>query len=137
MSDTSGLIAVALAIVFVIVFVTVAIRGGEKIMAERAAKLGNVTPAQATILSYEEKGGGRDSKGRFSSIIFQLEVTSRGETYQARAFWKVYPMAVPNLQVGRTVPVNVSATDAQTVYPNLPSVEYDWAQEQIEKAHTK
>jgi hypothetical protein len=135
MSTTSGLIAVAVAVVFVVVFITVAIRGGEKIMAERAAQQQNTTPAQATILSYEQKGGGRDNQGRYSSIVFTLEVKpANGAAYQAVGYWKVYPMAAPNVQVGMTVPVKVNASDAQAVYPNLPSVEVDWAQAQIEKA---
>jgi len=119
----------------VVVFLTVAIRGGEKIMAERAAKLQNTQPAHATILSYEEKGGGRDNKGRFSSIVFRLQVKpAAGADYEVTTFWKVYPMAAPNLQVGKTVAVKVDASNPQMVFPDLPSVEYDWMQAQIEAA---
>jgi len=136
MSVSYETVGVLVAIIFVVVFLSVAIRGGEKMMAERAAKLLNTKPAQAVILSYEEKGGGRDGKGRFSSIVFQLEIKpSAGAEFQAKTFWKVYPMAVPNLQVGKTVPVKVGASNPQAVYPDLPSVEYDWMQAQIESAH--
>ena len=36
-------------------------------------------------------------------------------------------MAVPQLQVGKTVAVKVDAADPQVVYPNVPSVEYNWS----------
>ena len=127
-------VGVIVTIIFVVVFLTVAIRGGEKIMAERTAKLQNTKPAQATILSYEEKGGGRDNKGRFSSIVPRLQVKSAaGADYEVTTFWKVYPMATPNLQVGKTVAVKVDASNPQMVFPDLPSVEYDWMQAQIGK----
>ena len=133
MGTSSGLIAVAAAVIFVVVFITVAIRGGEKLMAERSSKLQGALPAEATILSYEQKPGGRDSKGRYSSIIFQLEVSMDGRpSYRTSACWKVYQMATPNVQIGGVVAVKVDALDGQLVYPNIQSVEYDWNQAQLE-----
>lgn len=112
-----------------ILFFVYAARRGEKMMAERAGRTENGVAAEATILVYEEGFfGGRDTKGRFAGIRFELEVNRPGQPpYPATTFWKVYPMAVSQLQVGQTVAVKVDAADPQIVYPNVPSVEYNWS----------
>jgi hypothetical protein len=113
----------------VILFLVYAARRGEKMVAERAGRTENGVAAKATILAYEEGFfGGQDSKGRFAGVRFNLEVNVAGEpSYPAITFWKVYPMAVPQLQVGKTVSVKVDAADPQIIYPNVPSVEYNWS----------
>lgn len=137
MEISYNLLAVSCTILFTVIFITVAIRGGTKMMNERAAKLNQSVSAEARILSYEEKQGGRDNKGRYASIIFEVEVTpaDKKPAYIASACWKVYPMGVPSVQVGKYVAVRVDAKDPQIIYPDLPSVEYDWMQAQIEASH--
>jgi hypothetical protein len=121
----------------VILFLAIAAKRGEKMLAEQAARVKDAQPAQAKILRYEEGVfGGRDSQGRFAGVRFELEVTFPGQPpYQATTFWKVYPMAVPQLQVGKLVAVKVDAADPQIIYPDLPSVAYNpsaaqWQQQQ-------
>jgi hypothetical protein len=112
----------------------VAVRGGEKLIAERGAKLKNAIPAQARILAYQEKTGGRDMKGRFSGVVFTVEVNRPDRPpYQATTYWKVYPMATAQLQVGHAMAVKVDAGDPQVVYPDAPSVEYHWLLAQVER----
>ena len=134
MTISYDFLGVSCAFIFTVIFLAVAIRGGTKMMHERAAKIAKSVPAEARIISYEQKSGGRDNKGRYSSILFQLEVTPAEKKlpYLARACWKVYPMGVPSVQVDKYVAVRVDAKDPHIVYPDLPSVEYDWAQAQIE-----
>jgi hypothetical protein len=112
-----------------ILFFVYAARRGEKMLAEQAGRTQTGVAAEATILAYEEGFfGGRDNKGRFAGIRFEMEVNLPGQpSYPATAFWKVYPMAVPQLQVGKTVAVKVDAADPQVIYPNVPSVEYNWS----------
>jgi hypothetical protein len=135
--DWNDIIVTVAFSVGMILFLVIAARRGEKMLAEQAARVKNSRPGQATILSYEEGVfGGRDSKGRFAGVRFGLEVTLPGQPpYQATTFWKVYPMAVPQLQVGKVVAVKVDATDPQIIYPDMPSVEYNssaaqWQQQQ-------
>lgn len=128
-------LGVSCAFLFTVVFITVAVRGGTKMMNERTAKLANSFPAEARIISYEDRPGGRDNKGRYSSILFEIEVISDGKkpAYRTAVCWKVYPMGAPGVQPGNYVAVRVDAKDPHIVYPDLPSVEYDWMRTKIEE----
>jgi hypothetical protein len=128
MESSEIILSVVFCIGMVLVFAYAA-RQGQKMMAAQAGRTENGVAAEATILAYEEGFfGGQDNKGRFAGIRFNLDVTMPGKpSYPATTFWKVYPMAVPQLQVGKTVAVKVDAADPQVVYPNVPSVEYNWS----------
>lgn len=128
-------LGVSCAFLFTVIFITVAIRGGTKMMNERAAQLAKSVPAEARIVSYVDRPGGRDNKGRYSSVVFELEVIppDKKPLYRATACWKVYPMGAPGVQPGNYVAVRVDAKDPQIIYPDLPSVEYDWMRTKIEK----
>ena len=57
----------------IIFFLVIAARRGEKMLAEQAGRTENGVAAEATILAYEEGFfGGRDSKGRFAGVRFNL-----------------------------------------------------------------
>lgn len=129
-------LGVSCAFLFTLLLLGVAIRGGTKMMNERSAKIAKSVPAQARILSYVEKPGGRDNKGRYSNIVFELEVTPSNNpvSYRAATCWKVYPMGAPSVQAGNYVAVRVDGKDPQVIYPDLPSVEYDWMRAKIEKS---
>lgn len=128
-------LGVSCAFLFTVIFITVAIRGGTKMMNERAAKMAKSFPAEARIISYEDRPGGRDNKGRYSSVLFELEVTraDKKPPYHTTVCWKVYPMGAPSVQVDKYVAVRVDESDPMIVYPDLPSVEYDWMRAKIEK----
>lgn len=135
MEISYNFLGVSCAFIFTVIFLAVAIRGGAKMMHERAAKIAKSVPAEARIVSYEQKAGGRDNKGRYSSILFQLEVTPAEKKlpYLACACWKVYPLGAPSVQVDKYVAVRVDAADPHIIYPDLPSVEYDWMRAKIEQ----
>ena len=137
MTISYDLLGVSCAFLFTVIFLTVAIRGGIKMMNERAQKISKAFPAEARIISYEDRPGGRDNKGRYSSVIFEIEVTPAAHkpSYRATVCWKVYPMGAPSVQVDKYVAVRVDASNPQIIYPDLPSVEYDWMRAKIEKAH--
>lgn len=127
--DSSDIVIAVVFGVGMVLFFVYAARRGENMMAEQTGRTQNGVAAEATILAYEEGFfGGRDNKGQFAGIRFDLEVNVAGRpSYPATTFWKVYPMAAPQLQVGKTVAVKVDAADPQIVYPNVPSVEYNWS----------
>ena len=127
-------LGVSCAFLFTVIFVTVAIRGGTKMMNERSAKMVKSVPAEARIISYEDRPGGRDNKGRYSSVVFEIEVTpaDKRPPYLTTVCWKVYPMGAPSVQVDKYVAVRVDESDSMIVYPDLPSVEYDWMRAKIE-----
>lgn len=128
-------LGVSCAFLFTVIFVTVAIRGGTKMMNERAAKLVKSVPAEARIISYQDRPGGRDNKGRYSSVLFEIEVipADNKPVYRTNVCWKVYPMGAPSVQADKCVAVRVDESDPMIVYPDLPSVEYDWMRAKIEK----
>ena len=133
MTISYGFLGVSCAFLFTLVFITVAIRGGTKMMNERSTKIAKSFPAEARIISYEDRPGGRDNKGRYASVVFEIEVTppDKKPSYRATVRWKVYPMGAPSVQADKYVAVRVDAADPQIVYPDLPSVEYDWMRAKI------
>jgi len=115
------------AVVSVVLFVRMGIRGSAKTIKLRAEKLGKAAKAKAMILSYREHRGGRTIRGRFTEAIVRLRVQpEQGENYETEAHWCVYRMAVPFLRPGQEVDVKIDADDPSVVYPDLHSVEYYW-----------
>jgi hypothetical protein len=135
MPISNELLSVSCAFLFTLLFLLVAIRGGTKMMKDRSERINKALPAEARIVSYEQRQGGRDNRGRYASIRFELEVTPADHKppYTATSCWKVYPLGAPSVQPQKYVAVRVDAKDPQVIYPDLPSVEYDWLQAQIEK----
>lgn len=134
MNETVISVLVGVAVIGgIVLFFMYAARSGEKILAERAEKLKRAKRAQAKILSYSEGNTrGTGSYGRYQGVYFRLEVTLPDrKVYEAKTYWEVYQMAVPQLQVGNIVNVKIDADDPQIIYPNMTSVEYGWLEAQL------
>lgn len=58
------------------------------------------------------------------SVGLRLEITPPfGEPYQVISVWEVQPIHVPEVQVGKTIPVKVDAKNPKVIYPDVPWAE--------------
>jgi len=133
------ILPMVLVVLGVFLFFWYAARQGEKMMVDRSGKLERAIPAQATITAYQEIGlSQKSNQGKRIAIRFTLDVESAGKApYSTTSCWDVLPMAIPQVQVGKTVAVKIDADDPMVVYPDIPSVDYSWTGEILEKSHAK
>ena len=58
-------------------------------------------------------------------VDLRLEVESpSGEKYQVKTSWLVDEDMMPQIQPGASLSVKIDAEDPETIYPNMPGVEY-------------
>jgi hypothetical protein len=99
-----------------------------KIAIEREEKINSAVIASATIRSIKQTNSPAiGSMGRVVSFCLDLEIqTEYQETYTAKTWWLIYPMAFYQIKVGEVISVRVDKNDKKVIYPNIENIEYDW-----------
>jgi hypothetical protein len=111
----------------VIGYILYSLRKGKKDLAIREERFKSAISAEADILSIQHGLGGTSMQGVYATIRFTLEVHSPGKpAYKTHTFWSVYPQAIGQLEIGKTVKIRIDAKDPYVVFPDLPGVEYNW-----------
>lgn len=117
-----------IAVISTYLFIRLAMRGGAKKMKEQEEKLRKAKKAKAIILSYKERGSGRNLNGRYISAVFHLHIFpgNEEEEYEADTYWNVYTAGILQTQPGQEVDIRIDAEDATSIYPALKSADYNW-----------
>jgi hypothetical protein len=105
------------------------IRNGRKMMEEINATLARATHAMATVVQIQQPSGIM-RKPRIGSVhvLLTLDVhPPSGDSYQTCARWQVDMTALPQVQPGHAIPVQIDANTRTTIYPGVPWATYTWA----------
>jgi len=99
-----------------------------KVAIERETKINEAIPASAIIKSIRQTSSPSvGSMGRADSYCLELVIQVAGQPqYDAKTWWLVYPLAIPQMKTGEQLPVRVDKRDRKVIYPGMENVEYDW-----------
>jgi len=104
------------------------VKGGEKLRAERNARLSKAENGTAKIISSEPAGlSGTGKGGEYQAYEFTLEVSNPYKSpYTTRSIWEVYPMGAPKVQKGMEIRVKIDAEDKDIIYPIADGISFSW-----------
>ncbi len=104
------------------------VKGGEKIKAERSARLAKAENGTAKIISSEPAGlSGTGPGGQYQAYEFTLEVSNPYKSaYTTNSIWEIYPMGAPKVQQGMEINVKIDAEDKDIIYPVADGVLFSW-----------
>jgi hypothetical protein len=114
------------AIVAVIAALAVVTRGYERINRLKQQTLRQAVAAEAEIVAIERGDFNREIGSVRSlglKIVLNVRHPARG-AYRAATVWLVDELLIPQIQLGRIVPVLVNRIDAERVYPNCKGMEF-------------
>ena len=99
-----------------------------KIAIEREEKINSAIIASATIISIKQTSSPSvGSMGRVDSFCLELEIQIEGQLpYNAKTWWLIYSLAIPQMKPGEKLSVRVDKRDKKVIYPIIENVEYDW-----------
>jgi len=100
-------------------------RAGERMQAEIAARIAAARPAEADVPAVRTAAMQNASRPRTALLLTLRVHPPGGEPYESVGAWEIDAARVPELQVGRRVPMKVAHDDPQTVFPGLPDVTYE------------
>ncbi|MEP7357802.1 MAG: hypothetical protein ABI847_11215 [Anaerolineales bacterium] len=95
------------------------VRGGQA-QKKLAARMAQAQPGAIARIVEVGSSSSSQSYGDLS-VALRLEVTPAfGSAYQTISVWQIQPIHIPDVQLGKTLPVKVDAQNPKIIYPDVP-----------------
>ena len=96
--------------------------------AEASNRLIQARPARARIIEVGTTILAKNDD-RISTAL-RFEVTPEyGQPYKARSSWMIEPAHIPDVHVGKLVPVKIDTNKEKVIFPDVAWAEFDWRRE--------
>jgi len=114
-------------------------KGGEKLMAERNAKLAKAESGIAKIISTAPAGLSSTWRGHEYQVYeLNMEVSNTyTAAYNAKSVWEVYPMGGPKIHPGMVINVKIDTDDNQVIYPMADGLKFSWNYQMMNRVNKK
>ena len=96
--------------------------------ADASNRLCNARPAQAKIIEIGTTNFSQNGDRISTALRFEV-LPPYGLPYKARSSWLIEPAHIPDVRVGKLLPVKIDSHKEKVIFPDVAWAEFDWRRE--------